>query len=625
MFKERIYWKFITSFFLFAVCILSVSLYLLSRHAESFIQNSIDESTQFQQNRVDMVARYFMEAGTMPVQSVAGSIELHRYFMHHNNDDLLTVSHWMATSVSSSTSQYRAELYDPKGNVLVAYYTNRFNHVRQDTLSVGHSRFEPNSLHWAKGQREYYSPVTSSQDYSFPDHPNNHVMLVLSPVKKAGFGEVIGYVGLFLDMDMLLRVMTTNNALDLFVVDKQGFLIASSTGDNQHNSKSLRFTTAVGLPASISNKQLHDIGWASHSVAAINNNQGITLYSRAAQSFLDERNEEIHDYIIDISLVVLLFSAVFGSLLAISPSRMVSSLKRVSKERNQYLKIMDQYVPVIETDLLGVVTNCNTAFSILSEYPREDLIGQRASILSFGQNTHQSSDMWDTLSRRLSWQGEFHNVTRSGREFWLFSTVIPIYKNGKLTGYMSVSTDKTEKKRLELLAEMDSLTEIYNRAKLDKCLAQEQARSRRYGTFFSVIMLDVDFFKRVNDTYGHLTGDKVLHQLAIMLNNSTRVVDEVGRWGGEEFMIVCPETTLQDAEILAEKVRASVESFTFPEVGRITVSLGVAMYEAPLELERTIAEADFYLYEAKKLGRNRVASRLSKITSLKTVGNVIQK
>ena len=105
-----------------------------------------------------------------------------------------------------------------------------------------------------------------------------------------------------------------------------------------------------------------------------------------------------------------------------------------------------------------------------------------------------------------------------------------------------------------------------------------------------------------------------------MLNHSTRITDEVGRWGGEEFMIVCPETNLEDAEVVAEKVRKAVEDYEFPEVGSITVSLGVAMYEAPLELQRTIAEADLYLYEAKKLGRNRVASRLSKVTSLKTVG-----
>ncbi len=600
------------SFVLFGISILTISLLLLTRHAQVVIESSVAQSIQFQQARVDAVARFFTESGSSSVVRLADSMEAHRYMLDQNLDDLKVISRWMESIVSASMDHYRVEMYDTQGKVILSYFSSPQKFIRQDQTSVGMVRLSSKVLQENVFNR--YFPIVPASQYHFSDHPNIKVMLVLAPIFKDGYGHIAGYVGLYVNVDLLLKVMTTNNTLDLFVADKNNNLIDASIPN----------ANAIWLHL-INNPQANDYvakerRLVRYPIEGINNGQGLVLYSRAAKSFLVERENEIRQDIVNIAFVVFVFSIVFGLLLAVSPSRVVTRLHRVSKERNQYLKIMDQYVPVLETDLHGVITNCNNAFAIISGYPKGQLVGQRASVLSFSSDRAQSQDMWDTLTRRLPWQGEFHNVTLDGREFWLFSTVIPIYHDGKVTGYMSVSTDKTEKKRLELLAEMDSLTKLYNRAKLDKCLAQEQSRARRYGTYFSIILLDVDLFKQVNDTYGHLIGDKVLHQLAIMLNHSTRITDEVGRWGGEEFMIVCPETDLEQAEIVAEKVRKAVEEYEFPEAGNITVSLGVAMYEAPLDLQRTIAEADCYLYEAKKLGRNRVASRLSKVTSLKTVG-----
>lgn len=600
------------SFVLFGISILTISLILLTRNAQSVVQQSVKQTIAFQQNRAEVVARFFTESGAGSVVRLADSTEAHRYMLDKNLDDFKVVSRWMESIVSSSLEHYRVELYDSEGKVELAYFSSPQKFIRRDQLSVGVTRLPAPILHENLFNR--YFPIVSASQYHFPDKPDTKVMLVLAPIFKDAYGNIAGYVGLYVNVDLLLKVMTTNNTLDLFVADKNNNLIYSSIPN----------ANAIWLHL-INNPQANDYvaeerKLVGYPIRGINNGQGLVLYSRAARSFLAERKNEIHQDIINISFVVLVFSIMFGLLLAVGPSRVMARLHRVSKECNQYLKMMDQYVPVLETDLHGVITNCNNAFAMISDYSKEQLVGQRASVLSFSSDSCQSRDMWDTLKRRLPWQGEFHNVTSTGREFWLFSTVIPTYHEGKVSGYMSVSTDKTEKKRLELLAEMDSLTQLYNRAKLDKCLVQEQSRSRRYGTRFAIILLDVDLFKQVNDTYGHLIGDKVLHQLAIMLNHSTRITDEVGRWGGEEFMIVCPETNLEDAEVVAEKVRKAVEDYEFPEVGSITVSLGVAMYEAPLELQRTIAEADLYLYEAKKLGRNRVASRLSKVTSLKTVG-----
>ena len=159
---------------------------------------------------------------------------------------------------------------------------------------------------------------------------------------------------------------------------------------------------------------------------------------------------------------------------------------------------------------------------------------------------------------------------------------------------------------LEILSVTDKLTALANRRKLEASLQSELLRARRYGKIFSVILLDVDHFKIVNDTYGHQAGDTVLVRLAEMLASNARETDIVGRWGGEEFLIICPETSLALVSTLAERYRVELERQDFGEIGQVTSSFGVAACEAGDDVQRLIQRADQALYRAKESGRNRV-------------------
>lgn len=163
-----------------------------------------------------------------------------------------------------------------------------------------------------------------------------------------------------------------------------------------------------------------------------------------------------------------------------------------------------------------------------------------------------------------------------------------------------------QNQQLERLAVTDQLTGLYNRLRLDQTLEEERLRNLRYATAFSVLLLDVDHFKAVNDSYGHPTGDQVLIGIARVLQQSIREIDVVGRWGGEEFLVVCRETTLEGALVLAEKLRQAIQAQMFAQVGRKSVSLGVAVFRQGEALTETIARADAALYRAKEGGRNRV-------------------
>lgn len=162
-------------------------------------------------------------------------------------------------------------------------------------------------------------------------------------------------------------------------------------------------------------------------------------------------------------------------------------------------------------------------------------------------------------------------------------------------------------KALELLSTTDKLTQIFNRLKLDELIHQELSRANRYGSQFSVILLDVDHFKKINDAYGHLVGDEILVAIvSVIKNNLARESDYLGRWGGEEFLIILPENELSQAIKLAVKLcNAIVQSYFVKEI-QPTCSFGVTSFQVGDTEDTLLSRVDEALFRAKALGRNRV-------------------
>ncbi len=159
---------------------------------------------------------------------------------------------------------------------------------------------------------------------------------------------------------------------------------------------------------------------------------------------------------------------------------------------------------------------------------------------------------------------------------------------------------------LQRLAVTDVLTNVGNRAKLDESLNKQLRLAKRYQQSFSIILLDVDHFKEINDRYGHLVGDVVLQDIAQLLKENIRTVDDIGRWGGEEFLIICPEQTAGSSYLLAEKLRVLIAEYPFSQIGKLTCSFGISSYQADDSRHQLIKRADIALYQAKKQGRNCV-------------------
>ena len=162
--------------------------------------------------------------------------------------------------------------------------------------------------------------------------------------------------------------------------------------------------------------------------------------------------------------------------------------------------------------------------------------------------------------------------------------------------------------QLRTLSQTDALTGLLNRHGLEGSFALDVERAQRFGRPLSVLMFDIDHFKRINDSQGHLMGDKVLAELGRLMQSLVRQVDTVCRWGGEEFVVICHETSAEQAVQQAERLLQQVRTHAFPHQGPLTVSAGVATVRAGDSVDSLLARADEALYRAKRGGRDRVCA-----------------
>ena len=205
----------------------------------------------------------------------------------------------------------------------------------------------------------------------------------------------------------------------------------------------------------------------------------------------------------------------------------------------------------------------------------------------------------------------FHHEAESWEERWEFVWTVIFFSflaliTPTFIGARIIRRGEVLRQMMIRQSEEDYLTGFYNRRRGTELLESEIQRATRYNTAFSVILADVDHFKAINDQLGHQAGDEALTRIADVIRSSVRVTDLVGRWGGEEFLIISPETDIVGSFSLAEKMRAGLESADLGKIGHQTASFGVTAFASGDDIEDIIARVDAGLYAAKQGGRNRV-------------------
>ncbi|MFC1620054.1 PAS domain S-box protein [Candidatus Neomarinimicrobiota bacterium] len=283
-----------------------------------------------------------------------------------------------------------------------------------------------------------------------------------------------------------------------------------------------------------------------------------------------------------------------------------------ASERRYRELVEDASDVVYTTDPDGYFTYVNSPAKKFTGYSEKELIGKlftelvspewRDRVQLFYQQQRENLVRNSTL--------EFPIITRSGDEKWIEQKITMLIEGDQVTGVQSFVRDITERKQAEdalrEMATIDPLTSLYNRRRFSEFLAHEIDRNKRYQTDLSVIMFDIDHFKNINDTYGHEEGDKVLKMFGARMKDIIRESDIIARWGGEEFMVLAVNSDVKNAEIIAEKIRADIESQHFTSATKFTVSAGVSQFEPDDDAACLIDRADKALYQAKSNGRNQV-------------------
>lgn len=271
-------------------------------------------------------------------------------------------------------------------------------------------------------------------------------------------------------------------------------------------------------------------------------------------------------------------------------------------------KIIDEHIPISRTDLAGTITYVNDAFCRLTEYLEEELIGKKHGILRHEDtSTKIYEELWENILEDRTWEGVLKNKTKHNRIIWNEIKISPMYDyKGNKIGYVSTRENINYKKELEYITEHDLLTDIKNRRTYEKELEKHIHLSKRYEeNHFGLIMFDIDHFKEINDNYGHQIGDKILKTLCTNISTHLRENDTFARWGGEEFVILCPYTNIEQLEHIAKNLQKVIKNIDFSPVPNLTISLGLTVYKKDDSEVSIQKRVDSVLYKAKRNGRNQ--------------------
>ncbi len=261
----------------------------------------------------------------------------------------------------------------------------------------------------------------------------------------------------------------------------------------------------------------------------------------------------------------------------------------------------------------GEIEFVNHGFELITGYSRVEALGQNPAMLKSGEHTEAFyGRLWAAIQSGQTFRAVFINRHKQGHLIHCEETVSPIRDaGGAVTHFVSVIRDQTARAHTEQTlreqATRDPLTDLLNRRAGEWQLERAFLAAREGQKPFCLIMADVDHFKAINDTWGHPAGDQVLQCVAAVLRTGVRATDSVVRWGGEEFLLVLPYCEQAAALLQAERLRERVADAEQGEMGRVTVSMGVAELQAHETLASLIERVDQALYSAKHAGRNQIS------------------
>jgi diguanylate cyclase (GGDEF)-like protein/PAS domain S-box-containing protein len=531
---------------------------------------------------------------------------------------------------------------DTKGNEIIRINNNNGSAIAVpfENLQAKKKRYYFKKTSPLKKNDIYLSPLDLNIEEGTIEMPYKPTIRIATPLFDPD-GNAQGIIVLNYLAKRLFEIIDTvkmQSTGDILLVNKQGFYLRGLTKEDEwgfmFGSKGALKTMAHQFP----------LAWQiikQHPSGHIDNIKGQFIYKNfkfpATHSKLKSSSQREWTLIhytsdkerLDLFLPILekiLFTVVSLCFILIPIVFFITKLLTQKQHAQRLLRSNEHYLRlilgsttegIIGIDQKGRTIFANTAAQNMVDYNQDELIGRYIQDWIYLENDESKSHLSaECKIIHCLKSGEHHKVKveafrhKNGSHFPIECQFMPLIEAGEFQGAVITFRDITERLRIEQelqhRASFDSLTGIYNRLKFEELLEQEILESNRYRRPLSIAMFDIDHFKLINDAHGHQVGDSVLKEISQLTLLTLRDVDSFARWGGEEFMILAPETTLNGVTKIAEKIRNVIACNKFQSVEQVTISFGVAQFKYGETEDDFLKRTDDALYVAKQLGRNRV-------------------
>lgn len=601
--------KFYTIYFIiFGVIISMVGAsigYLLDTHR--LIERINSEAKIIAEYKINTMMKLEIESIDKTVQLIGTSKVANDFLMNQDIHLKQELNQMFLASVNANHKIMQIRILDKNGYELI-----RINNKKNKINMVKESELQD------KSDREYFK-IISAMDMASVWHSkidlnveNGKVEVPCISTLRAGIpifkdDEFIGIFIINFNINDLLISLSQSSFFENYIIDKdENYILHPNDKYSFNKYKKTNKPFDEDFPKGFDEEFLY-----SYSLDNIlhNDDKAILILKLKKEYHKDLFKQYLHTalFVLLVTIILSVFMGIYASRI---PRKFHRALVKTQEKLEEFTAILNNYVITSKTKPDSTIIDVSLAFIESSGYSRDELIGQKMNIIKHPtQEKSLYKNLWETILSGKSWHGIIKNKKKNDEVYWLEQNIIPLYNNNnKIEYFVSIGIDVTSKKFIEEIAYIDTLTGIYNRRMFFK-LAEEQIKlTKRYGSDLSFILIDIDHFKDVNDSFGHQAGDMVLKELTKLISDNIRESDIFGRYGGEEFILVCPQTKKEDTIKLAEKLRVAVESYQFKTVGKKTISLGVSSLGENDDIETLIKKADEALYVAKSEGRNKVVA-----------------
>ena len=532
--------------------------------------------------------------------------------------------------INSDKDIYQLRFLDSNGNEKIRFERDNISSpvikIENKDLQNKASRYYFNEIKNVKKDTIWFSRVDLNEEYGKIEKPFIPTLRMGVPIY---YNEVFkGVLIMNVFFENTINNLVNSPFFNISIYNKDGefiynkMKIDSKIVDNSWSMSIKRdfnfFKYLEYIENKFSNEDINSCFLSFSLDTVIPNADKLTIFYEPNENELIKIIENERNYILIVSMIVLGLSIFLAFILSIIPNLLNDKLHKLKDTLEKKIRVIDDYVNLCVTDKKGVIIDVSKSYCTLTGYSKTELIGKRHNILRYEKTENRVyKELWETINSKKVWEGELTNVKKDGEIFNKKILITPeLDENQNIVNFIAYSQDISYQKKIELISVTDELTKLYNKREFNNIFTRSVENAKRFNNPYTMLMIDIDFFKQYNDSYGHLKGDYALESVAkAMKKCCTRSTDISFRLGGEEFGLIYIASNQKEALVFAKKIQDEIHNLKIEHKSSkvssyLTVSIGLFFSENIRDFSKDdiYQRCDDALYFAKKAGRNNIYS-----------------